>query len=178
MRVIAGVKRGLKLFDFEGSDIRPTTDRVKENIFNIIAQYVCDADVLDLFCGTGSLGIEAVSRGCANAVFCDSDARSLSLAKKNVCHAGFEAKCVFYQINALEFLKSTNLKFDIVFLDPPYNSGLCESALSLIFEKDILKGNGIAVVERDETDNFSFPEANLIKEKKYGRTYINIYSNK
>ena len=177
MRIIAGEKRGLKLFDFEGSDIRPTTDRVKENIFNIIAQYVYDADVLDLFCGTGALGIEAVSRGCESAVFCDVDARSLSLAKKNVCHAGFEKRCSLHQISALDFLKSTSLKFDIVFLDPPYNSGLCESALSLIFEKGILKEGGIAVVERDETDVFSFSEAKLIKEKKYGRTYIEIYAN-
>ena len=178
MRIIAGEKRGLKLFEFEGSDIRPTTDRVKENIFNIIAQHVYDSDVLDLFCGTGALGIEAVSRGCRSAFFCDSDSRSLARAKKNVLHAGFESKCVLNQINALAFLKSTNLKFDIVFLDPPYNSGLCESALSLIFEKGILTTDGIAVVERDETDKFSFFGAKLIKEKKYGRTYIDIYANK
>lgn len=178
MRVIAGIKRGLKLFEFEGSLIRPTTDRVRENIFNIIAFHVYDSNVLDLFCGTGALSIEAISRGAKSAVLCDIAKNSLDLAKKNANHAQFSDKCIFNQMSGVDFLKTTKSKFDIIFLDPPYNSGLAEKALSLIFEKDVLTDDGIVVLERDETDDFSFSDAHLVKEKKYGRTKIGIYSKK
>lgn len=176
MRVIAGKKRGLKLFDFEGDDIRPTTDRVKENIFNIIFPHIYGSDVLDLFCGSGALSIEALSRGSESAVLCDVSSVSLNLAKKNVNHASFNDKCVFFQKSGIDFLKETDRKFDIIFLDPPYNSGLAEKSLRAIFENEVLSEDGIAVLERDETDVFDFDGASLIKEKKYGRTYICIYT--
>lgn len=176
MRVIAGIKRGLKLFDFEGSSIRPTTDRVKENIFNIIMPYVYGAKVLDLFCGTGALSVEALSRGAEEAVLCDISSDSINLAKKNVRHAAFSDKCVFHHKSGIDFLNTCPVKFDIIFLDPPYNSSLAEKSLKLIFEKDILSDGGIVVLERDETDTFEFSGAHLIKEKKYGRTYISLYS--
>ncbi len=175
MRIISGIKRGLKLYDFEGGDIRPTTDRIKENIFNIIAPDVREGSVLDLFCGTGALALEAVSRGAASAVMCDASKESLALAKKNVSHAGFEDKCELILTDATAFLKKSSKKFDIIFLDPPYNSGLAEKTLKLIFANDILAEDGIVVLERDETDSFDASYAVLKKEKRYGRTYICIY---
>ena len=178
LRVIAGAKRGLKLFEFEGSDIRPTTDRVKENIFNIISPYVYDSSVLDLFCGTGALSVESLSRGAKSAVLCDVCKKSLDLAKKNAVHAGFSDKCTFVLKNGLDFLCSTNCRFDIVFMDPPYNSGLAKKALEAVFEKDVLNEGAIVVLERDEPDAVKSDLAVLVKEKKYGRTHIGIYTKK
>lgn len=175
LRIISGSKRGLKLYVFEGKDIRPTTDRVKENIFNIIAPNVRGSNVLDLFCGTGALSLEAVSRGAASAVMCDVSKESLALSRKNVEHAGFEGQCELLNTDAVSFLNTTAKKFDIVFLDPPYNSGLAEKSLELIFSKEILNDGGIVVLERDDTDSFQTPYAVLKKEKRYGRTYICIY---
>lgn len=176
MRIISGTKRGLKLYDFDGGDIRPTTDRVKENIFNIIAPNVRSSNILDLFCGTGALSVEAISRGADSAVLCDSSKKSLELAKKNAFHAGFENKCEFLLTDAITFLKNTKRIFDIIFLDPPYNSGLAESSLKLIFDRGILSDSGIVVLERDKPEVFQAPYAVLSKEKKYGRTYICIYT--
>lgn len=176
MRVISGTKRGLKLFEFEASNIRPTTDRVKENIFNIIAPYVSDSNVLDLFCGTGALSVEALSRGAKSALLCDNSKTSLELAKKNVNHAGFADKCEFVLKNGIDFLCETHCLFDIIFLDPPYNSGLAGKSLNKAF--DVLSNNGIVVLERDNPDTFEVSGGVCIKEKKYGRTHISIYSKK
>lgn len=178
LRVIAGAKRGLKLYEFDASNIRPTTDRVKENIFNIISFSVPNSNVLDLFCGTGALSVEALSRGAKRATLCDVSKTSLELAKKNMSHAGYTDKCEFVLQNGIDFICSTRHKFDIIFLDPPYNSGLASDALNKVFEYNILTDDGIIVLERDEPDLFNVFGGVKIKEKKYGRTHISIYTNK
>lgn len=176
MRVVAGIRRGLKLADFEGRDIRPTTDRVKENIFNIISQYVPDADVLDMFAGTGALAIEAVSRGARSAVLCELSDASAEIVGENLKRAGFGDKCALMKCDCLDFIKRTEEKFDIIFLDPPYNTGLLGKALGAIADGDVLSDRGIAVAECDGPEHpREVAGLDLIKEKKYGRTYILVY---
>lgn len=179
MRIIAGKKRGLKLFGFDGEDVRPTTDRVKENIFNMIAPRVPDACVLDLFAGTGALSVEALSRGAAEAVLCEKSETVRRLIAKNLEKTGFEDRCTIIAGNCFDFLLRNQKKFDIVFLDPPYNTGLLADALKKIVQCGCLSENGIVVAECDEPEKPS-GICGLIceREKKYGRTYILIYSQK
>ncbi len=115
MRVIAGIRRGLKLCDFDGDAIRPTTDRVRENIFNIISPYVTDADVLDMFAGTGAFSIEAISRGARSAVLCELSEKSSLLARKNISKAAFEGKCRVEIGDSIDYLNRAGKQFDIIF---------------------------------------------------------------
>ena len=132
MRVITGQARGRKLISPEGYDVRPTTDKVKESIFNIIQFQLADAVVLDLFAGSGQLGIEALSRGAAKAVFVDSSRKSLEVVKKNIELCRFQSVSRTFLGDASAFLRATAEKFDVVFLDPPYHNNLCVTALGLL----------------------------------------------
>ena len=118
MRIISGSRRGRKLLDFDGDLIRPTTDRVKESIFNLIQDYVEDSLVLDLFGGSGALSLEALSRGARGAVIVDCDRRSIDLIEKNIALTGFSENTCVVLSDAAEYLKNTEKVFDIVFLDP------------------------------------------------------------
>lgn len=129
MRVITGSARGRRLVSPEGFDVRPTTDKVKESIFNIIQFQLADACVLDLFAGSGQLGIEALSRGASKAVFVDSARKSLDVVKKNIELCRFQAEAETHLCDSIAFLRGCRQKFDIVFLDPPYHKELCISAL-------------------------------------------------
>lgn len=176
MRIISGCRRGHKLLEFEGRDVRPTTDRVKEAIFNIIQMSVPGAEVLDMFAGSGALSFEALSRGAAHAVLTDSDARSVSLIRRNVESLRFEECCEVIQGSCFEYARRCGRSFDIIFLDPPYNTGLAEAALKTVAECGLLSDNGIAVLESDNTDFRGECEGlQLLKQKRYGRTYITIY---
>ena len=179
MRIISGCRRGHKLIDFEGRDVRPTTDRVKESIFNIIQQEVPGAEVLDMFAGSGALSFEALSRGAAHAVLIDDDPRSVSLIKRNISALRFEDRCEVHERSAVSYAQSCGRKFDLIFLDPPYNTGLAQAALEAVAECGLLSDTGIAVLESDNTDFRD--ECNglqILKQKRYGRTYITIYSRK
>ncbi|MBE7027028.1 MAG: 16S rRNA (guanine(966)-N(2))-methyltransferase RsmD [Ruminococcaceae bacterium] len=179
MRVIAGIRRGLKLADFEGENIRPTTDRVRENIFNIISPYVPDADVLDMFAGTGAFSIEAISRGAKSSVLCELSQNSGSVAKKNIDKADFNDSCTIRYGDCIKYVLGTDKKFDIIFLDPPYNTGLLMKALGAVSKSGVLADEGIVIVECDNTEKPDSIEAlELVKEKRYGRTYILIYKPK
>lgn len=175
MRIISGVRRGHKLIEFSGDDIRPTTDRVKESIFNIIQSYVPGARVLDMFSGSGALSFEALSRGAEHAVCLDTDKRSVGVIKKNAENLGFSDKCEIKNISCFDYRGQE--KFDIIFLDPPYNKGFIEPSLTKIVKDGLLFENGIAVLESDNTD-FCKEVAGLkiINQKRYGRTYITIYT--
>lgn len=176
MRIISGVRKGHKLFEFDGMSIRPTTDRVKEAIFNLIQEYFPCGEVLDLFCGTGALAFEAISRGASGAVCIDKDPRSLTVIKKNADALEFVGNAEIIRADAEDYLNHTNKSFDIIFLDPPYNKGYILPVLSIIAERGILSPNGIIVLESDNTDEHeAVAGLSILKQRRYGRTYVTIY---
>lgn len=176
MRIISGCRRGHILHEFDGKDVRPTTDRVKESIFNIIQSYVPNATVLDMFAGSGALSFEALSRGARRAVMVDCDKRSVSLIKKNMDELKFGDLCSVKEQSYADFAKSCDERFDIVFLDPPYNKGFIEPALDAICTYSLLAEDGIVVLESDNTDfRTDFDGLETIKQKRYGRTYVTVY---
>ena len=176
VRIISGSKRGLKLADFEGMDIRPTSDRVKEALFSMIRQYVEGSNVLDLFAGTGSLALEALSRGAKSAVLVDNNKFSGKVINQNINKTRFNERVKFINTDAISFLKATQDKFDIIFVDPPYNQNIFAKLIDEIISHDIINNNGIIVYERDELYNHSIgDELRVLKDKKYGRTYITVF---
>ena len=176
MRIIAGTRRGHKLLEFEGADIRPTSDRVKESMFNLIQEHIQDAIVLDLFGGSGALSFEALSRGAKSAVLLDIDSRSLALIKKNADKLGFLDRVSVVHAPAEAYVASAKSNFDIIFLDPPYNKGFIRPLLEKIAAGGLLSPNGIAVVESDSSDEHGEVSGLLVvKQRKYGRTFVTIY---
>ena len=147
MRVITGSARGRRLKELEGMETRPTTDRVKEGVFSIIQFEIEGRRVLDLFAGTGQLGIECLSRGRQSAVFVDRRADALKLIRENLKTTDLLERASVVSGDALEFLKSRRERFDLIFLDPPYGAGLLEPALEQIVRFDILSPHGIIVAE-------------------------------
>ena len=175
MRIIAGSKKGHKLFEFEGQKIRPTTDRVKESIFNLIQEYMFKSSVLDLFAGSGALSFEALSRGADLAVCVDVDADSIAVIKRNASALGF-LNLEILNKDAMKFLEAADRQFSVIFLDPPYNKGLIGPVISKIVEKNLLSEDGIIVLESDFSDEHSdFEGLSIIKQRKYGRSYVTIY---
>lgn len=180
MRVIAGELRGRKLQELEGINIRPTSDRVKESLFNMFGTRIYDSEFLDLFAGTGGIGIEAYSRGAAKIVFIDESPKSVQVLKGNLeklkVSEGIEVYNTDYG-NAIVRLAQEGRVFDIIFVDPPYLKGLAQNALNRISEEGILKEDGIVVVEHDIQDRL--PEAagalRLQRQKKYGNTMLSFY---
>lgn len=183
MRVISGSARGRKLATLEGLDTRPTTDRVKESLFNIILKNIFDADVLDLFAGSGSLGIEALSRGASHCVFVEQNKNAFNILKKNVNNLGFEGKSKLYQedaFSALKKLDKNNNKFDVVFLDPPYGKGYIDKTIKEIDKLDLTKENTIIISELDNIDDLTEVIGNfeVYRTKKYGRVKLAIWQRR
>ena len=147
MRVISGTARGRRLKELQGMDTRPTTDKVKESIFNIIQFEIEGRRVLDLFGGTGQLGIEALSRGAERCTFVDQRREAAALIRDNVKACGFSEHARVVQGDALSFLASCHEKFDVIFLDPPYHTDLLEKSIEAITRFDILGEHGIMVCE-------------------------------
>ena len=147
MRVITGTARGRRLKDLPGLDTRPTTDKVKESIFNIVQFDVEGRKVLDLFAGTGQLGIEALSRGAEKCVFVDQSREAVKVIQENVKTTGFENQSRVAAGDGVSFLTSCREKFGLAFLDPPYASDLLDRALLKMSEIDIMTENGIIVCE-------------------------------
>lgn len=175
MRIITGLARGKKLGTVAGMSTRPTTDRVKESIFNIIQFDIEGRVALDLFCGSGQMGLEAVSRGARLCTFVDSDRRAIAATEGNIAVCGFEERCQLQSGDALAFVgRQKPQSFGLIFLDPPYGGGLLGKALDGIFRFDILQQGGIIVCESDSKDALPQPEApyRMLKEYIYGRTRI------
>ena len=169
MRVISGKARGLKLNTPKNEDVRPTTDRVKESLFNIINSYIMESEVLDLFAGTGSLGIECLSRGAKACT-----------VKSNIKKARVENESIILNLDfktAVDKLKSQNSKFDIIFMDPPYYKNMFIEAIEKIYNSNLLNEDGIIVVEHDTNDLFPDKICKLEKtrDKKYGNTTLTFY---
>ncbi len=172
LRVISGMLRGLKLDSPSGLETRPTLDRVKESLFNIIFSYVLDADVLDLFAGSGALGIEALSRGAKSCTFVDNNDDALRVIKSNLKKARLEDKPEVVSSDSIGFLKKTDKKYDIIFLDPPYKAGLYEEVLLIIKQRQILNQGGIIAVECDSSSSVEAEGYITVKDKIYGKARI------
>lgn len=161
---------------FEGNSIRPTTDRVKESVFNLIQDFIPGARVLDMFGGSGALSLEALSRGALSATVIDADKNSVAVIKKNIELTSFEKETKVLCQKAESFAEASKESFDIIFLDPPYNKGFVVPVLSTISKRGMLSENGIAVLESDYRDDHGEIEGlEILKQRKYGRTYITVY---
>lgn len=177
MRVITGKARGVQLKTPEGMQTRPTADRVKEALFSIIQFEIPGTTVLDLFGGTGQLGIEALSRGAQRAVFVDAGESACKLIRENLRRTGMEDQGRVVRSDYLQYLKNAREKFDIILLDPPYAEVFLENALNCITEIDILQSGGIIVCERPVGKEllWEFSGYTRSKDYKYGNTLIVIY---
>ena len=177
MRVITGKARGVQLKTPEGMLTRPTTDRVKEALFSIIHFEIPGARVLDLFGGTGQLGIEALSRGAKSAVFVDMQENACRLIKENLKRVKMEQEGRVIRSDYLQYLDRCREKFDIVLLDPPYAEVFLENALKRITEIDILESNGIIVAERPVGKDLPWEFEGYVRSKdyKYGKILLTIY---
>ena len=177
MRVISGKARGVNLKTPEGILTRPTIDRVKEALFSIINFDIPASNVLDLFGGTGQLGIEALSRGAKSAVFVDQREDACKLIKENLKRTKLEQDAKVVRMDYLDYLKRSREKFDIIFLDPPYAEVFLENALKCITEIDILQSGGIIVAERPLGKDlpWDFEGYTRSKDYKYGKVLLTIY---
>lgn len=175
MRIIGGKHRGRVLTEFKGEAIRPTADRVKESVFNILSREIAGARVLDLFCGSGALGLECISRGAKEAVFNDCSKDSVAVLTANIKKLGEGEVCTVRALDYLACLSALQGKFDIVFLDPPYRFDYGVKAAEEIARRGLLAEDGVIVYERDKpfeesaAKNFGLHVAD---ERKYGKTYV------
>ena len=177
MRVITGKARGIVLKTPDGMATRPTTDRVKEAIFSIIQFDVPTAHVLDLFGGTGQLGIEALSRDAKSAVFVDEREDACRLIRENLKRTKLEKNARVIRSDYMAYLKTCKEKFNIILLDPPYAEVYLENSLKMITEIDILQSGAIIVTERPFGKElpWEFPGFSRSRDYKYGNTVITIY---
>ena len=177
MRVITGSARGRRLGELEGMETRPTTDRVKEGLFNIIQFDIEGRKVLDLFAGTGQLGIECLSRGAASAVFVDRRADAVKLIRENLKVTDLTDRARVVSGDSIEYLKSIREKFDLILLDPPYAAGLLEPVIAHIARFDILSPLGIIIAEHpaDKTLPALAPPYRLHRTYRYGKIALTVY---
>ncbi len=179
MRIISGQSRGRKLLAPEGLDTRPTTDRVKESMFNLIIPFLPAKNVLDLFAGSGALGIEALSRHSEHCVFVENDKSALSVIKKNIELSRQGEKSEVISSDAFTYLGRAHTTFDIIFLDPPYNKQLLTKAVEEIHRLDLLAKDGIIVAE-SEVGGETPPDGyfDILKQAKYGKTMVFVLGRK
>jgi 16S rRNA (guanine(966)-N(2))-methyltransferase RsmD len=176
LRIISGEKKGTRLFSLKKRKIRPTSDKVKGAIFNILSS-VEDKMVLDLFAGSGALGIEALSRGAQEVVFVDKSFSSLDLIRKNLEKLGFKDKSRLIKKNVLRFLKDKfEGRFDLILADPPYGKGLCQKVLEILSEKEFLNAKGVLVIEHHKKEKIEkVGNYKLLQERKYGDTLVSFF---
>ena len=176
MRVTAGIFKGRNLQDNIYDHIRPTADMVKQALFNKLATKVLNSRFLDLFCGTGAIGIEAISRGAREVIFVDKDYRSINLTLQNLKNLGIEA-CTL----TLDYQKAlqsfSGQKFDIIFVDPPYKSEVYNKVLDLIYQLDLLADEGIIICEQERSHKISQNRFKEIDEKNYGIKKLTYFAN-
>lgn len=178
MRVVTGTARGRVLTAVEGMDVRPTSQKVKEAVFSAIQFEVEGSRFLDLFCGSGQIGIEALSRGAASCTFVDADRRSIEVTKKNLTVTGLFKQSRVAQSDYLSFLQGGKDKFDIAFLDPPYTKGMLQEALPLLIPR--MNPYGIILCEHEEKDILPDAVGDFVRVKKYryGRMSVSAYRMK
>lgn len=180
MRIIGGKHRGTKLYTLEGQDTRPTLDRVKESLFNILSPKLHDAIVLDLFAGSGALGLEATSRGAKKVFLCDNAKKAMHIIEQNVDKIKPKSEIQLLRLDylkALAFLEKKHEKIDIIFLDPPYLTDFSQKACEQILAYDLLSPNGIIVIETDRKDEIiedinKMNGFDIYDQRKYGRVEL------
>jgi len=177
MRIISGACRGRKLVPIQGLDIRPTSDRIRETIFNIIGPRIRQARVLDLFAGTGALGLEALSRGASHAVFMEISETACHTIRQNIDRCRFTAQTTLIRQDLFVSWPHPALasdRFDLIFMDPPYGRNYAVKALDLPDFSDLLSENGIIVAEHDTRETLppSMGGLDIFREKKYSRTTV------
>lgn len=178
MRIIGGLSRGTKLFTLEGLDTRPTLDRVRESLFNILQNDIRDAIVLDLFAGSGAIGLESISRGAQKAVLCDKNKKAIDIIKKNVEKLRVEDKVKIAYTDYENFLNTSNDKFDFIYIDPPYKTKFISNSIKIINNRNLLSDNGIIVAETDEEERIENEikelnvSINIYDVRKYGRARL------
>lgn len=178
MRVISGKSRGKKLVSLEGMNTRPTLDRVKEALFNIIQFNIVDKNVLDLFAGSGAIGIEAISRGAKTVVFCDNSSAAIKIIQTNIKNTRCTEQSIVLNkdyIEALIQLSNEGKKFDIIYLDPPYKTDFANKAIEKIIELNLLSNEGIIVLETDDInkkEEMKKQKIEIFDIRKYGRAIL------
>ena len=180
LRIIGGIARGVPIKAPDTKDTRPTLDRTKESVFNIMMPYLADTAVLDLFAGSGSLGIEALSRGAKNAVFVDKSRKCRDIILYNLDKTKFsrQAEVLAMDVeNAVRYLAGRHDKFDIIFMDPPYNMNFVNKTIQIISDFDIMSEEGILACEHHENETPPDKVGNLVRTriKHYGETVFSFY---
>lgn len=175
MRVISGKARGTSLYSLEGNHTRPTTDRVKESMFSIINFNIPDGIVLDLFSGSGALGIEALSRGAKKCYFVENSKQAADIVKKNIEKTNLKDNSVLTVTDFKNFLNSTNETFDVILLDPPYNKKMCDEAMKIIYNRNLLRDDGVIICETEygEVITTDFTKK---KDYKYGKISLSLFT--
>ncbi len=177
MRVISGKSRGTSLYSLEGNHTRPTTDRVKESMFSIINFHIPDSIVLDLFAGSGALGIEALSRGAKKCWFVENSRAAADIVKKNIEKTNLGENALLKVVDYKAFLNSVDEKFDVILLDPPYNKKMCDEAMKIIYERNLLSDDGIIMCETEYPEIIT-TDFEKKKDYKYGKIKLSLFFNK
>ena len=177
MRVISGIARGTKIKSIDSMSTRPTLDRVKEALFNILQNYIKNAIVLDLFAGSGALGIEALSRGAKRAYFCDINKEAIKIIKENLEKTRLIEKSVIYNEDYIIAIKKIKEPLSIVFLDPPYKLDLAVKSIKELQKNKLLTNNSIIIIETDELNRDieeleKIENLEIIDNRKYGRANL------
>lgn len=177
LRIISGELKGKRLFSPKGIKIRPTADRIRENIFNILSSRILNSVVLDLFAGTGALGIEALSRGASFAIFIDTDNDALSVIGKNIAACGLQGRIQIIRADIVKNNIAPNNRLppvNLVFMDPPYNNNLIKPALINLSSSRLLQKNSLIIIEHalEETLPEFFLEYKISDQRRYGKTLV------
>lgn len=177
MRIISGKFKGQRLVAFKADHIRPTTDRVKESLFNKWSRYIEGATVLDLFCGTGSLGLEALSRHAHFVEFVDSNDKSLRILNENVKKLGIESGFHVTKRDALQFLKSSSQAFDLIFIDPPFTKSMADKVLLALSQSTVLSDGGLVAIESGTKEYIQddYGSIRLYDRKEFGDKTLSLY---
>ena len=177
MRIISGEHKGRRLVGGKKTEVRPTSDKVKESIFNVLREEVEGKRVLDLFAGAGSLGIEALSRGAQWVTFVDASSQSINILKKNLKNLNLKSKSTVLRLDGLRALNKLKQNFQIIFADPPYLKGFVQRIIDSVAQSEVLEKNGILILEHHKKEALSLPEEKLsvLKQKKFGDTVISFF---
>lgn len=177
MRIISGKARGTKLYTLDGENTRPTLDRVKESLFNIIQSKITDCIFLDLFSGSGAIGLEAASRGAKKVLLCDNSKEAIQIIKKNIEKTHTEEQIELYHTSSQELLENKiDYKIDIAYIDPPYKTNLAYESIKTMLDKKIISKDSIVIIETDEKERVINQirdlKLEIIDQRRYGRVHL------